>query len=390
MPDVHAKVSASGAHRWLNCPPSAEFEKQFPDSGSNYAAEGTLAHSYAELLLTKQFSPMPLSEYKARLAEIKANKLYQTEMDGYVEEYVDRILSICHAFPSTPYVVIEKQVDFSHVVPDGFGTSDTIIIHENQMHVCDLKYGKGVPVYAEDNPQLRLYALGAIREYALLYNIKEIHTHIIQPRLNHYSTETISVMDLNAWAETVKPIAEQASKGEGEFHAGEWCRFCRAKVHCSARAADLLTLEEPMQRQKSGGTLTDEEIGGLLARAEELAAWAGSLKEYAQKQLLDGKPVPGWKLVEGRSNRIIPNIDEAFAKLMAAGFDESMLYTRKPLAVTELDKLVGSQKKLKELLGDSIIKPSGKPTIAPESDKRKAYSQKKLAEMFGETKNQEE
>jgi hypothetical protein len=378
MPDEHATLSASGAHRWLHCPPSVMLERQFPDKAGAYAAEGTLAHSLAELKLRKQFEIMKQSDYTTQLAEIKNHELYQPEMDGYTDVYVDYILRLCHALPSKPYVVIEKRLDFSHVVPDGFGTGDCVILWGDVLHIVDLKYGKGVPVSAENNPQLRLYALGALREYQLLYDVKNVAVHIVQPRLGADSAEDMTSEELLAWAETVKPVAEQAIKGEGEYRAGEWCRFCRAKAQCRARAAQMLGIGPVKDR----ALLTDEEIGSILLQAQALQSWVKSLEEYAEQQMITGKEIPGWKLVEGRSNRVITDTDAAFGKLMASGYDEALLYERKPLNLTALEKQFGA-KNLKELIGEYITKPAGKPTAVPETDKRKPYAKKKLEEMFG-------
>ena len=196
MPEEHAFLSASGAHRWINCTPSAALEKQFPDTAGSYAAEGTLAHSLAELKLRKQFEIMKPSAYKQRLAEIQSDELYQREMDGYTDAYVDYIRSLCMAFAGTPYVVVEKRLDFSQIVPGGFGTGDCVILYDDTLHIVDLKYGKGVAVSAENNPQLRLYALGAVQEYSLLYTIRQVQMHIVQPRLDNISTDSLTADEL--------------------------------------------------------------------------------------------------------------------------------------------------------------------------------------------------
>lgn len=389
MPEQHAYLSASGAHIWMNCTPSVRLGAQFADQGSSYAAEGTLAHSLAELKLRWRYEIMKPTEYEAMLRTLKTNPIYQPEMDSYTGEYVDYITKICMGFPTQPYVVTERRLNFSHIVPEAFGTGDCIIIHEDELHVCDLKYGKGVPVSAQNNPQLRLYALGAVREYALLYNIRKVTTHIIQPRLDNFDSETLTIEELTAWGESVKPIAAQAFAGEGEFHPGEHCRFCRAKAKCTARAKALLDLEEPKARQERGELLTDEEIGGILIRAITLKTWIEALEEYAKEQLIKGKPIAGWKLVEGRSVSKIENFDKAAELLTAAGYDKAVLYKSEPIGLGELDKLVGSRKKLKEMIGNLIVKPMGKPTIAVESDRRKPITAKKLAEMFGDTTKQE-
>ena len=388
MPEQHAYLSASGAHIWLNCPPSVRLGAQFPDQGSSYATEGTLAHSLGELKLRKRFDlNCTGEEYAQKLAEIKADPLYQPEMDSYTDTYADYVTKICMSFPSKPMVAVEQRLDFSHIVPDGFGTGDCVIIHEDELHICDLKYGKGVPVSAQNNPQLRLYATGAVRAYALLFSVKKVYTHIIQPRLDNFDKESLTVADLIIWGNGVKRIAAQAYAGEGDFQPGEHCRFCRAKAQCAARAKALLGLEEPKARQDHGELLTDEEIGSILTRAITLKAWIEALETYAKDQLSAGKPIPGWKLVEGRSTAKISDFEAAAEKLTGAGYDRALLYKQSPLGLTDLDKLVGGRKQLKGIIGDLLIKPAGAPTMVPESDKRKPIAEKKLAEMFGDTNN---
>ena len=327
MPEEHAFLSASGAHRWINCTPSAALEKQFPDTAGSYAAEGTLAHSLAELKLRKQFEVMKPSAYKQRLAEIQSDELYQREMDGYTDTYVDYIRSLCMAFAGTPYVVVEKRLDFSQIVPGGFGTGDCVILYDDTLHIVDLKYGKGVAVSAENNPQLRLYALGAVQEYSLLYTIRQVQMHIVQPRLDNISTDSLTADELQQWGERVKPLAEQAAKGIGEFHAGDWCRFCRAKAQCRARAVQMLEIG----KRQTDTLLSDAEIGSILTAAQSLQSWVKSLEEYAERQLIAGKEIPGWKLVEGRSNRTLTDTDAAFCVLEQSGYDAALLYERKPL-----------------------------------------------------------
>lgn len=378
MPDEHAFLSASGAHRWMNCTASAMLEKQFPDNKSDYAAEGTLAHSLAELKLRKQFEIMKPSDYADQLKILKADKLYQPEMDSYTDTYVDYILSLCHAFPSQPYVVIEKRLDFSNIVPGGFGTGDCVILYGDTLHIVDLKYGKGVQVSAENNSQLRLYALGVLREYNLLYDIHNVQMHIVQPRLDNISTEYLTADILQQWGNGVKPLAEQAANGAGEYHAGEWCRFCRAKAQCRARALQLLEIGNDRHKD----LLTDKEIGEILLQAQTLQNWVKSLEEYAEKQLIAGHEIPGWKIVEGRSNRTITDIDAAFKVLEDSGYDQALLYEKNPLNLTGLEKLCG-KKHLVEMIGSYIVKPPGKPTVVPETDKRKPYAKKKLEEIFG-------
>lgn len=381
MPDVHAFHSPSHAAIWGTCTAAPELEKDIPDTGSPYAAEGTLAHAIAELKLNKKFTPMSAGEYKKKLSELKADLLYQPEMDGYTDTYIDEIVRVCHAMTSAPYVVAEKRLDMGHIVPDCFGTADCVVLCGDTLHIFDFKYGKGVPVSAENNPQLRLYALGAVDEYALFGEIKTAITHIIQPRLDNIQAEEISVTELTAWGDALGQRVRDALNGNAVFVPGEHCRFCKAKSICRARTAAMLTLEEPKNRAEQGEVLTDAEIGDILSRAVSLENWVRGLEEYAQEKLLKGGDIPGWKLVEGRSNRIITDTDKAFELLHGSGYSDEMLYKREPLNLTALEKLCG-KKQLTELIGEYIKKPSGKPTLAPESDKRKAFSKKKLEEMF--------
>lgn len=381
MPDVHALLSASSAERWINCPPSARLTENMPDTESPHAAEGTLAHSLAELKVRKKFENMRKSEYDRRLGEIRKDPLYAPEMDGHTDTYLDCILKVAHGYSKVkPYVIAEKRLDYSAYVPGGFGTCDCAMLCKNDLHIFDFKYGKGgVPVSAEDNPQLKLYALGALAEYSFLYDVQSVMLHIVQPRLDNISDFTIGVDALTEWGNSIRPAAELAYKGEGEFKCGDWCRFCKAKATCRARAEDFFTLEKSAELPKE--LLSDHEIGEILERASRLKNWVSEVEEYVLSEILSGKSVDGWKAVEGRSNRKITDIDSAFEVLKKEGYDEAMLYERKPITLTELEKLV-TKKKLEELIGSMIDKPRGKPTLAPESDKRKPYAPD-LKEMFG-------
>lgn len=379
MPGIHALLSASSAKRWLNCPPSALLTADMPEQQSAYAAEGTLAHELCELKLRKKFETLKKSEYDKRLKAIKESELYQPEMDGYTDAYLDYILGIAHGYKVKPYVVVEKRLDFSNIVPEGFGTGDCILIVNEDLHIIDFKYGKGVPVSAEDNPQMRLYALGALNEYSFLFPIKNVIMHIVQPRLDNFSKEQITTIDLNTWAESIKPIAQQAIKGEGEYKCGDWCRFCKAKATCRARADSFKPLEAFGQALPP--LIDNQQVGDILKVAENLKAWVSDLEEYALAEILKGNKIPGWKAVEGRSNRTFTDIDKAFEILKANGFDEALLYERKPITLSNAEKLVG-KKQFTTLVGDYIEKPQGKPTLAPESDKRETFK-RNLEEMFG-------
>ncbi|HEY9060979.1 MAG TPA: DUF2800 domain-containing protein [Pseudobacteroides sp.] len=381
MPEQHALLSASGSHKWLHCTPSARLEEKMPEQESVYANEGRLAHEIGELKLKKQFTdPMGPKKYKSALKKLQENPLYQDEMDRYTDMYVEHIAGIIHSFTSPPYIAIEKRLDYSQYAPEGFGTGDCIIIGGNTLHVIDLKYGKGVPVSAKDNPQMKLYALGAFTEYSFLYQIEKISTTIIQPRLDNISNDVITIDELLKWGAAIAPTAQKAFFGEGEHVPGEWCRFCRAKALCRARADFNMALDT--YKQINPALITNDEIGRILQKAKDLAAWAKDLEEYALSELLKGNQVEGWKAVEGRSNRRFINQDEAFAVVKANGIDEAMLYERKPITLTAVEKLLG-EKRFNELLGNHVEKPKGSPTLATIEDKRSAYQTITLQEAFG-------
>lgn len=371
----HALLAASSASRWLTCTPSARLEEQFPDTTSEAAKEGTLAHAIAELKVKKRFiEPMGPRKFKNALEKLKADPLYKEEMLGYTDEYMDYIESIVHKFDSPPYMAVEKQLDYSAYAQEGFGTGDCIIIGGNEIHVIDFKYGKGVPVFAEENPQMKLYALGAYMEYSFLYPIETVHLTIVQPRLDSISEWNLSATALLSWGESIKPIAVKAYAGEGEFVPSDACRFCRAKSLCRARTDFNLQLE--VEKGKMPPLITNEEVGNLLIRAKDLAKWANDLEDYALSSCLKGDKIPGWKAVEGRKDRTFTDQDAAFKKLIDGGItEEAMLYERKPLTLTKVEGLVG-KKKFSEELSDFITRKEGKPTLAHESDNREAITNK--------------
>lgn len=386
MTQKHALLSASGAHRWLNCPPSARLEEKLPETNSDYANEGKLAHKIAELRLRKFISPMGPKTYAVELKKLQADPLYQDEMLKYVDIYFNHIAKIATGLPSAPYIAIEKRLDYGAYAPEGFGTGDCIMIHSDTLYIIDLKYGKGVPVFAEWNPQMLLYALGAYEAYKLLYSIKNVILIIAQVRLEDgISQWQLSIDELLSWGESIKQIAWQAYNGEGEFHAGEWCRFCRAKAVCRARSETYTALED--FAKKDIKLLSNSEIGELLHKARQLTEWAKDLEQYALTECLAGNEIPGWKVVEGRSNRQFTNIDEAFKLLIDAGFDETILYERKPITLTEVEKLLGKND-FKMLLGKYVEKPPGKPTLVTIDDKRPPISNRPSAQDdFGEVIN---
>ncbi len=385
MPETHALLSASSAKRWLACPPSARLTENMPDTGSGYAAEGTLAHSLCELKLRRKFEGLKKSAFDKAVAEIRKNELYSPEMDGYTDQYIDYISRIVHGYSTKPAVIPEQRVDYSGIAPGGFGTSDCIILCGNDIHIIDFKYGKGVPVSAEDNPQLKLYALGAARDYDMLYDIRNVTLHIVQPRTEDgNSSWSLSRNALEEWGRNIMPTAKLAWEGKGEFSCGDHCRFCKAKATCRARAEHILSEAEfsivPPE------LLSDDELGKILVRARLFANWLSDIEEYALNEIMSGKTVTGFKAVEGRSNRQITDLEAAFTVLKDSGIEEAMLYERKPLGLTELEKLVGGKKKLTELIGGYIEKPQGRPTLVPADDKRHDYK-KDMTKIFGGNNN---
>lgn len=379
----HALLSASGAHRWLRCTPSARLEEAIAESTSSYAEEGRLAHEIGELKLRKEFiEPMGAKTYNSRLKKLQENPLYKPEMLNHTDYYLEYVQSIVHGYQFRPYIAIEKRIDYSTYAPEGFGTGDCIIIGGNMMNVIDFKYGSGVPVSAEGNEQMMLYALGAYIEYSFLYPIEAVNLSIVQPRLDDTTTHTLTIAELLAWGENIKPIAQQAFAGQGEYVPGDkQCRFCRAKATCRARCDTNLALEA------FGGVkpplISNEEVGQILVRAQLLAKWANDLEEYALSEILQGNEVSGWKAVEGRSTRQFTDTDAAFAVVKADGTDEAMLYKREPLTLAAVEKLLGKPK-FKTLLTPFVITPPGKPTLAPANDKREAITNKTTAaEVFG-------
>lgn len=388
MPDVHAKLSASGAHRWIACPGSYSLEKDIPDKSSEAAQEGTVAHSLAEAMIKYNNGTINKTEFNRKYKAIKESQYYCEEMDDCIRSYADQVWEIFNEIKKdTPDAILESEqrLDFSEYVPGGFGTGDVVIIADRVLQIIDLKYGKGVRVDAEGNPQLRLYSIGAVAEWDMLYDIKSVRMTIIQPRLDHISTEELPIGELKQWAEEkVKPAAEEALSCKGSFHPGEvQCRFCKAQATCRARAEENLKLAQ--YEFKDPPQLTDDEIADVLSRVDELVRWASDVKDYALKTAVDdGVAYPGWKLVEGRSNRVYTDEDKIRGALTAEGYTEEEIYKKKLLGVTAMQKLLG-KKKFEELIGDYIDKPEGKPVLVPESDKRPALNRiNEAAEDFKE------
>lgn len=372
---AHALLSASGASRWMACTPSARLEQQFENKTSEYAAEGTLAHELGELKLRKELEGLSTRTYNSKVKKIQEDKLYTADMPDYVDMYVETCLervSEAKAKTSDALFKIEQRLDFSEWVPKGFGTGDFVIIADGTMEVCDLKYGKGVLVSADNNKQMMLYALGAISEFSFLYDIEKVRMTIIQPRLDNISTFEVTVEELLKWAEEfVRPKAELAIKGEGEFFSGDHCRFCRAKAVCRARADKNLELAKYDFQEPP--TMDNNDIAYVLSKVDELVSWASDVKEYALEEALKGEEFDGFKVVEGRSNRRWSSEDDVAKVLIAEGFQESMIYTRKLDGISKIESAIG-KKEVKRLLGEFIIKPVGKPTLVPITDKREPYN----------------
>ena len=395
-PTEHALLSASSAHRWLACTAAPRFEEQFPNGTSDYAEEGSLAHSICELYARKHFTVMTNRKFNSELKKLQAKPHYSDEMLKTAEKYVDYLREKAMSYPTTPYVTFEVKVDFSDYVPEGFGTCDCVMIGGDTLHITDYKHGKGVEVSAEENPQMRLYALGALKMFAPVFgdSIKKVSMGICQPRITDDESEDgMTVEELREWGESIKPRAKEAYDGPGTFCPGEHCRFCKGKAQCRARADQNTAFEDfkdfaiegkaapelqalsPETRAVIGlpPMLSDAEIGELLVRAEGLVQWYKDLCEYATQNILNGKEIPGWKVVAGKSNRAFKDVEEAFSKVIEAGYDEALLYERKPITLTGVESLLGKAK-FETLLKDCVHKPLGKPTLVPLSDKREPYS----------------
>lgn len=373
---AHALLGASKASQWINCPPSARAQENIPDKRSEYADEGTGAHELSELILRRRLTPCNSAERKRldkAISDFKAgNQYYGPEMEDAVAAYVEVVeerFMAAKARSADAVILLEERLDFTEWVPDGYGTGDVVLISDGVLEIIDLKYGKGVPVSAIGNPQLRLYGLGAWSNWNYLYSINEVIMTIVQPRLDSVSTDTVPLVELIEWAETVvKPAAALADAGEGEFKAGDHCRWCKVKGSCRARADEnLKTLEHEF---RDPALMSPEEIGSILFVAEQLQTWAKDVQDYAFEQAKSGNKIPHWKLVEGRSNRSIRDKDAARAALEAAKIEpEKYLKPQEMFGIGELEKKIG-KKELAELLDGLIVKPPGKPVLVPETDKR--------------------
>lgn len=373
----HALLSPSGAHRWLNCSPSARLEEEFGvNESSVYANEGTLAHEIADLIIERDLlGTVNDAVFNQKLENYLDNELFQDEMLDHVDTYVSYCREqFIEAKVKTPDAVLfnERKINLTKWIEDGFGATDCTIIADGVLEVIDLKYGKGVAVSAIANKQLMLYGLGAYDDYSMMYDIKVVRLTIVQPRLNSISSWDIPISDLLDWADSdLIPGAKKAFSGEGELRAGDWCKFCKVKNRCKALADENLKIAK--YDFKTPQLLTDEDIADIIKRAPMLVEWANSISSYAlQKALTEDKQWPGYKVVEGMSRRKWLDEQKVVQVLYNINLSEEDVYNMKLKTITEIEKMLG-KKKFAEVLSDVVIKPQGKPALVPDTDKRPPY-----------------
>ena len=372
---AHARNSPSALYRTLNCPPSLVLGEQFQDEESQYAAEGSAGHALAEHLIKKHLhlrTKRPVSDY------------YSDDLMEAVEDYVAFVIEKIEDAKrecKSPLFSVEQRVDISEYSPDCFGTADMVIVTDKVAHVIDLKLGRGVEVSAEENPQLMAYGLGVLDMAEMLYDIEVVRLTIFQPRINNFSTWDITPEALKTWGEEIlKPRSAMALTGAGEFQAGSWCRFCKARNQCRARAEEFLRLAKMEFRQPA--LLSDDEIAEVLKVSDELSKWAADVYAFAQDQaVIHGKQWKGYKLVEGRSNRKYSSEKEVAQAAQAAGYTD--IYKKSLIGVTEMERLMG-KKEFARILGKLVYKPQGKVTLVPDSDKREAINTSTAAADFQE------
>ena len=369
----HARLNASSSHRWMMCPPSVKLSEQFADKPSPYAEEGTFLHELCELKLHRYLGDMVPELIEEQYAEHRDNDFYSDEAESVTDEYVAFCIETIEAVRLScpdPLIMVEHRLDYSEYVPEGFGTGDLVIVADGVIEVIDFKGGRGVRVDANRNSQLMLYGLGALLEFDPLYDIHTVRMTIVQPRLSNTSTYEITAQELIRWAETeVRPKAMLAYEGAGEFCAGEWCRFCKARYTCRKRSEYHMRLAEHDFRQPD--LLSDEEIADILPVADSLNSWVQDLLAYATQAAVNGKSWPGYKLVAGRTVRKYTSEAEVIKAATEAGYTD--IYKTTLLGVGDLEKRMG-RKRFGEVLGKFIIKPAGAPTLVPETDSRKPYS----------------
>ena len=374
MPDTHARLSASGAKKWSNCSGSIQMEEQFPETTSEFAEEGTKAHAIGELKILYKTENINAAGYGKKMAEFGT---IPGDMAEYTDEYRDFVIERYNeAMRTTPdaQLLVEKKVDLSEWVPNGFGTCDAVIIADKVLEIIDLKYGMGVKVSAENNPQLRLYALGALSAVDFLYDIETVRTTIYQPRIDNISSEELSVEDLRSWGQWIAERAALAADDNiTECNAGDHCDsgFCKARAVCRAYADKRLELARYEFRRPS--QLTPDEVADIIQQSDKLAKWAKLVSDYALDEAVNhGTVFPGYKLVEGRSNRKYCKTESEIESILTKnGFKSDDIYTKSLKGIGDMEKLLGKTQFAK-LLKDCVVKPQGKPTLVPIDDKREA------------------
>lgn len=374
----HALLSPSAAHRWLNCTRSARLEAELPEKPSVYAEEGTLAHSVCEAMAKKHFGKIKAASCTRTVKKLKADPVWDDEMLHSAETYVTHLAERSMAFAHEPYTAFEVKVDISDYVPECFGRCDCIMFGGDTLVITDYKHGQGVPIHAVENPQLMLYALGALQVYRPIFGeaIKNIEICIDQPRVNSYDRWSLTTDELLAWGEDIRAKAQMAFSGFGEYHAGSWCRFCRANGQCKAQADQQTSAFDDFAdavASKLTGLLSAEEMSTVLQKGELLVEWFNAVKDAARERLLQGIAIPGYKLVEGRSTRVWSDQDKALEMLEAKGIDHAVIYDSVPKSLAQLEKLLGKPK-FEELVGEFVTNPPGNPALALMSDKRPEFS----------------
>lgn len=408
MPDRHALLSASSSKQWLNCPPSARLQEQFPNESSVYAAEGTFAHEVCEYKVRKYL--------KERVKRPQSEEYYTEEIDQITDVYAEFVISIIEEMKRSgcePLVMVEERVDYTHIAPSGFGTADMLIVGKDEngngvLHIADFKTGQGVFVEADHNSQMMLYALGGLAAYGYIYDIKTVRMSIIQPRLDNISTFECTREELENWGESIRKIAILAYEGKGEQRAGDWCRFCRAKPVCKACKDEALSLCREEFLDIDEGAFSDEsvpsdgiraspaascdnsencengtvpifrqpglvpltELAQILPTLNRISSWIESVFAFVSSEAINnGVTIPGYKVVEGRSKRVFTDTKAVVDTAVANGYTD--LYKQQLISLTEFEKMMG-KKKFKELLGAYVKKPQGKLTLVPEDDPREA------------------
>ena len=379
MPNAHALLSPSAAHRWIHCTPSVRLEEGVQDQGSDFAAEGTLAHAIASRKILEILG-RPHDEQDREIEELR-ERYYSEEMEGYTDTYRAIVLEKFNEAKTRSkdaQLLVEVRLDFGAFLPDAFGTADAVIIADDLMEVIDFKYGKGVKVDADHNPQMMIYALGALDEFLMDYDIKRVRMTIVQPRIDNLSECGMMVGELTAWRTvSLKPAAEAAFAGTGDQVPGEWCQFCKVRSVCTALAEKARQVCNEDFREAR--LISDEDIPGLLPLLPVLKGWLEDFASHALQRALDGATIKGYKLVEGKSNRQITDSDALLGALLVKGFQRDVLLKKPELRpIGELEKIVG-KKAFAEIGKPWLVKPQGKPTLAEESDKRPVWKPKESA-----------